>query len=251
MEIVKLRVDDAYQRGLGPANWKSIRRIAGDFRWSRFTPVLCAPVPGGLFAIIDGQHRTHAALMCGIEAVPCMVVHMSVAEQASSFSWVNGNVTAISQLQIYKAALAAREPWAIASRAAVEEAGCRLMTSNRSNTQKRAGEIYTVPLIRSYIEAGCEDVVVRGLRAIRRADEVGDPAFYLAGIVKPWLAVVAEAKAPTALLERFCRAHSLVEISEQASALRKRPEYRGKTLNDLTRASMLALLRQFAQGAAA
>ena len=38
-----------------------LRRIAEQFDWRLFAPVIVAPIEGGLFAVIDGQHRTHAA----------------------------------------------------------------------------------------------------------------------------------------------------------------------------------------------
>src|SRR5690606_16959607 len=73
----------------------------------RFAPVLCAPIEGGLYSIIDGQHRVHAAAMCGVEAVPCQIVQIDKQEQAASFAAVNGNVTKITAFNLLKAALAA------------------------------------------------------------------------------------------------------------------------------------------------
>ena len=105
IEIDKLVVDEDYQRELKKANWAAIRRIASCFRWSRFSPVFVAPVEGGKFAIIDGQHRTHAAAICGFKTVPCQIVQMSKDEQAASFAAVNGMVTKITSLQLFKAAL--------------------------------------------------------------------------------------------------------------------------------------------------
>ena len=128
LPIRKLVVDDRYQRPLTGTSWAAIRKIAGAFHWSRFAPVLVAPVEGGLYAIIDGQHRTHAAALCGFTSVPAMAVHMTAREQASAFTWVNGQVLRINQHQVYRAALAAGEDWALRCRDAVEAAGCRLMT---------------------------------------------------------------------------------------------------------------------------
>ncbi|MDF3607736.1 ParB N-terminal domain-containing protein [Paracoccus sp. DMF-8] len=110
--IRQLVVDDRYQRPLTRAGWQTIRRIAENFRWSRFSPVLVAPMPGALWAIIDGQHRTHAAAICGHDKVPCMSVHMDTAEQAQAFADVNGTVTRITVHHVFKAALAAGENWA-------------------------------------------------------------------------------------------------------------------------------------------
>ncbi len=187
-QIEKLVVDDRYQRPLGPQNWTAIRKIAASFRWSRFTPVLVAPVEDGLFAIIDGQHRVHAAALCGFKTVPAMAVHMSRAEQATSFAWVNGQVTRISAMQIYRAALAAGEDWAVRANAAVEAAGCRLMTSNASSKSKKARQVFTIGPIRAAVEADADDAVTAVLDGLRRYDTAGRVALWSDYIIRPMLA---------------------------------------------------------------
>lgn len=144
IDIHNLVIDDAYQRELTAANWKAIRRIASQFKWSRFSPVFCAPITGGKYAIIDGQHRTHAAMLCGIETVPCQIVQMDQAEQAEAFGAVNGNVTAITVWNLLRAQLAANEPAAVALQAACEAAGCRLATANASAKNKKPGVVYFI-----------------------------------------------------------------------------------------------------------
>ncbi len=57
VKVSDLIIDDGYQRPLGKSNWTAIQKIAANFLWSRFQPLLLAPVEGGRFAIIDGQHR--------------------------------------------------------------------------------------------------------------------------------------------------------------------------------------------------
>ena len=86
IDIADLVVDDTYQRDLGRGNWKAIRRIAVAFKWSRFSPVFVSPVEGGRYAVIDGQHRAHAAAICGFPQVPCQIVPMTLEEQAASFA---------------------------------------------------------------------------------------------------------------------------------------------------------------------
>lgn len=190
INISQLVVDDRYQRGLSRANWAAIKKIAADFRWSRFAPVLVAPLPGGDFAIIDGQHRAHAALLCGIEVIPCMSVPMTQAEQAQAFSFINGNVIRITPHHVYKAALAAGETWAERCCIAVGKAGCTLMVSNSSTADKKPGEVYCIGLIKALVLAGKSEAVTKGLTALM---EYGPdrPALFSDYLLSPWLRAIA------------------------------------------------------------
>lgn len=248
LKIDSLVVDDTYQRSLNASNWKAIRKIAAEFRWSRFTPLLCAPVEGGRFAIIDGQHRAHAAAMIGIERVPAMIVHMSLPEQASAFSWVNGNVTKITGFHIFKAALAAKDQWAIDCDEVVRRAGCRLMPCNKSAQAKKAGEVYSIALVREYVEAGMPEVVEKCLFAIQVNDETQDPAPYHNIILRPFMAAVASSQLfLRADLVAFLRDHDLVAVQDRVADLRKQDAFRSKSTAALMKDSITALLRQFVE----
>ena len=189
--IERLVVDDRYQRPLTRAGWQTIRRIAEDFRWSRFSPVLVAPLPEGLWAIIDGQHRTHAAAICGQKKVPCMAVSMDAAEQAHAFAGVNGMVTRITIHHVYKAALAAGEIWAERSHEAVEAADCTLMTYNKTTAEKRCGEVFCIGLIRQLVMSGQGAAVTRVLRSLRSIDGDRRATLYSDYILRPLMTAVA------------------------------------------------------------
>lgn len=111
--ISELAVDPEYQRDITRIGRTNVRRIAETFNWSMFSPVVVAPVGGNRFAIIDGQHRTTAAALCGFERVPCMIVACEPGEQAAAFRAINGNTTRLHSVQIYHAAIAAKEEWAL------------------------------------------------------------------------------------------------------------------------------------------
>jgi ParB-like nuclease domain len=164
--IDRLMVDDDFQRPLSPHNWKAIRQIATTFRWSRFAPVLCAPIEGGLYSIIDGQHRVHAASMCGIDAVPCQIVQIDKKEQAASFAAVNGNVTKITTVNLLKAALAAGEPWALECKAVADAAGCKLMLSNGSSLTKKPGEIYAIKVFKRIVDTIEHAAIIKSLQIL-------------------------------------------------------------------------------------
>jgi hypothetical protein len=113
MKIADLVVDPAYQRPIAGKGRLNVDQIARSFSWSCFSPVVVSPVEGGKFAIIDGQHRTTAAAILGIECVPCQIVIAAPEEQAAAFKAINGTITPISQMALHAAALVANEPWAV------------------------------------------------------------------------------------------------------------------------------------------
>lgn len=194
IEIDRLFVDDRYQRPLGQSNWQAIRQIADRFDWALFSTVDVAPMGGGQYAIIDGQHRVHAAAIAGIDKVPCRIVLLMPADQARAFSAINGQVTAISAFHIYRAALAAGEAWAVKAKAVAEDAGCKLMTSNASTKDKRPGEVYAVAWIRRIVEAGEMPCCCTGaaLRALLLSDEGGSQAeFWSVHFLGAWQMAVS------------------------------------------------------------
>jgi hypothetical protein len=195
IKIADLVIDDAYQRPLGPNNWAAIRKIAADFQWGKFAPVLCAPVPGGGFAVIDGQHRVHAAAICGFDAVPAMAVMIPVADQAAAFTGVNGAVIRLTPLQMYRAALAGHVDWAVQVDACVAAAGCRMMTANWSQANRQAGWVFAVGLIRRAVERGHAAGVTAALSALRAYDVRGRVALWGDYVLAPWvLAVTSDAR---------------------------------------------------------
>ena len=198
IEIEKLIIDDRYQRDLKPGNWKAIRKIAETFRWSRFSPVFVAPIEGGLYAVIDGQHRTHAAALCGIEAVPCQVVQMSLEEQAESFAAVNGTVTKVTAWQIFRAATAAREPWAVRLQEIASAARCKVMEANASSRTKTAGQIYGVNRFRSLCTQFEGATVTSAMTVLMSCEGWNDtPELWDTGIVIPVLSAMC--KRPAAI----------------------------------------------------
>lgn len=210
IEIKRLVIDDRYQRELRPSNWKNIRFIARNFRWSKFSTVLVAPVEGGDFAIIDGQHRVHAAALRGFEKVPCQIIQVSSDEQANSFAAVNGQVTKITSLNLYKARLAAGDSEAVVAAKICSDAGCRLQTSNGSTASKKPGEIYAPQAFMKIVRVRNPEMITAALSMFMRCNQFNDNLeFWANSILEPTLlavtsdaAFLASGKAP-AFLEEF------------------------------------------------
>ena len=239
-DLASLVIDERYQRPLGPRNIAAINKIAANFRWSRFSPVLVAPVEGGEYAIIDGQHRCHAAAICGFERVPAMVVLVAPEEQALAFVEINTGQIRVGGGAVYKAALVAGEPWAVACKAAVDAAGCQLITYNAKTKEKKPGQIYAIALIRKLVEAGEAAAVTAGLRAMLTASPDAVANFDSA-LLAPWLTAISTDPAfVSADLAGFLRAHKPWIVIENADKYAKE---NGLPVITCRRDAFVALLR--------
>jgi hypothetical protein len=250
VKVADLVVDEAYQRGLSRSGWTAIRKIADAFNWSHFGAVAVAPVEGGLFALIDGQHRAHAAALCGIKEIPAIVNILPVAEQARAFAAMNSTSIKVSPLQVYRAAIASSEPWAIACRDAVEASGCRLMDFNPHAASRKIGQVFSIQLIRKLVEAGRDDIVLAGLKPLIGAAEamgpMSGPLLFKNDVLGPWFAAIAmRPEFIEADLCEFLRRNRLMNILDAASRLRQNPEYAAVSLQVLRRDALVAKLGAF------
>ncbi len=226
--IEKLFIDDTYQRELGQKNLRIVRRIAESFDWSLFTPITVAPVEGeDAFTLIDGQHRAHAAALAGLHLVPAAIVDIPRARQAAAFAGINAQRTAVSSLNLFKAALAAREPWAIEAAEAVAKAGCRLMTANKSTKAKRPREVFVVGLIRDHVVAGRAEVVTAGLRALSESSCGDRVDLYAQRTLRPWIGALAQDGQLLSLdITRFVSTIDLADLIDRAASARAQGDTR-------------------------
>lgn len=190
-QVDSLVIDHRYQRSLTGKGRSAIQRIANGWDWRKYQPILVTPADGGKLAVVDGQHRAHAAALVGLEAIPAMTVAMTLQEQAAGFAAVNRDRVAVSPNQVYRAELAAGTGWAIACRDAVEAAGCTLATFTPSATTKKPGMVYAVGLIRRMVTAGEGEAVTIGLRAIRNSQQRNEIEGYGGPVITPWLLALA------------------------------------------------------------
>lgn len=188
----QLVIDRRYQRGLTAKGRGAIQRIANDWDWTKYQPILVAPAEGGRMAVVDGQHRAHAAALVGLEAIPAMTVPMTPKQQAAGFAAVNRDRVGINLNQIYRAELAAGTGWAVRARDAVAEGGCELATAHPSAINRQPRVIYGISLIRRMVEHGEAAAVTAGLRAITQSDQRDDLAAYANQVLTPWLGALAQ-----------------------------------------------------------
>jgi hypothetical protein len=224
--VADLAVDASYQRPVTKQGREKIRRIATGFDFARFSPLVVARRPDGVLAIVDGQHRAMAAMLAGVSHVPAVVVEMEdVAAEAAAFAAINGEITAVSAFHLLRAALASGEGWALRSRAAVEKAGCVLMTSNRASADRRPREVYVVTLVRSMVEGGQEAALVAGLSALAASRHGADMTAWGDATLRPLLGFVVETGARGRDLRDFLDACDLARLRIGAEKLRADPVY--------------------------
>mgnify|MGYP003917265111 FL=1 len=180
-----LRMDDRYQRPLSQRGRQQIRRIAERFRWSRFAPVIVAPVE--LYAIIDGQHRCHAARLRNIKSVPCMVVIVDEAEQAEAFTEINTRQLAVRPAVLHKARVTAGDKAALRIQAICDSAGVTIADMKAASDMGR-GETLAVNTIYKLAELYGDATLTAALQAIVKAGD-GNIGMVRAGIITAYCAV--------------------------------------------------------------
>ena len=166
IDIDRLVVDAAYQREVGRAGRATITKIAAAFNWSYFSPVVCAPVEAGFYAIIDGQHRATAARLVGKSSLPCSVVICPLVAQAGAFAAINGLVTRMHRTALHRAAVAAGDAKAVLIESVARDGGASICRSPTSLSAMARGETQSITALGACIDRFGRETVVRALRAL-------------------------------------------------------------------------------------
>ena len=191
IEVERLVVDPEYQREIGRRGTSNIRRSADNFDWSKFAPVIVAPVEGGKFAVVDGQHRTTAAMLRNIESVPCQVVQADRAKQAEAFAAVNGHVTKTTAQQLFHARLTAGDPQARELAYVCAAAEVFITRRHLSLAKTRKGETQAVGALRRCLETYGRETLIYALQCITQTGD-GNKGWVRATIVESLCQVLAE-----------------------------------------------------------
>jgi len=166
LSISDLVIDPEYQREITPRGRRNVRVIAAEFDWAMFSPVVVAPAGSSKFAIVDGQHRTTAAKLCGIERVPCYIIDVGRAIQARAFRAINGNITRMHTLHLHHAMVAAGDDQALRIADVCRKAGVTIVRNPTQSTKLKPGETCTVGEIRKALARFGEASTILGLRTI-------------------------------------------------------------------------------------
>lgn len=181
--IDKFVVDDIYQREVGRRGRHNVQHIAEHFDWSKFAPVIVAPVEGGLYAIVDGQHRTTAALLRGVEQVPCQVVQADRAQQAAAYAAVNGNITKTTAQQLFYARLAAGDAEAQALAEVCAVGGVEISRRNLVVAKMKIGQTQAVGALTRCLRDYGRETLITALQCITETAD-GNAGFVRATIIE-------------------------------------------------------------------
>lgn len=243
----KLIIDESYQRAIDTRGWSNIRKIADSFDWSKFSPLMVAARDDGTFAIIDGQHRAHAAALRGVTEVPALISQLTSQQQASAFSWINGTVSSLTPNQIFKAALTAFEPWAVQCDAVVTRAGCKLMPHNKSTKAKQPGEVFPITLVRKIVNAGNAEYLCAVLEGVRHSTVSDDIRYYNQHGISALVPAAIEAGVNRSeIITAFLTDHNLADTEKRVLRLMQQPEYRTKSFAALFAKSVMVLMKNHA-----
>jgi len=170
VELRLLRIDPRYQRPIGARGRKNIRHIVEEFDWSLFSPIVVAARPGGLYAIIDGQHRAIAAWTHGgIINVPCLIIVGDERAEARAFAIINGQVTAVMPTQIHAARVMAGEPSALELDKVCQAAGVTVLRTPRGSY--KVGETFAIGALENCLAKYGRDTLITALQCVT---ETGD-----------------------------------------------------------------------------
>lgn len=190
LKISRLRIDPRYQRDVSRKGESNILSIATNFAWAKFTPVIVAPAAENLYAIVDGQHRTTAAMLRGFESVPCVIIAADAAAQADAFVAINGSITLMTPLQLHAARLAAGNADAAELAAVCAAAGVTICRYPVPSNKVKPGETLAIGMLRSMLDKFGRDVLVAALSCITKTRR-GNPGMIRAQLVEA-LCVVLE-----------------------------------------------------------
>lgn len=244
--IDNLVIDPAYQRLIRGSGKSNVRKIAAGFRWSCFAPVVVSPVSGGKFAIVDGQHRTTAAALIGVESVPCQVIVATAAEQALAFKEINGATTKMSRQAIHAAAVTAGDADALALEDVASRAEVTILRYPVAiNQQDAPGQTMSIACLDNCLRQYGRDTLVTALQCITQTEN-NNPGALVAATIKALCSVLHEHVAWRDAGGRLLAAFDEIDIEQLHEQSRLQAKPKGTSvamaLADRLKAALTALL---------
>ncbi|WAC26323.1 ParB N-terminal domain-containing protein [Ancylobacter sp. SL191] len=243
VKIEQLRVDPTYQRDITAEGRRSLFAIARNFDWSKFAPLIVAPIEGGLYAVIDGQHRATAAALRKIESVPCNVVIADQAKQAAAFAAVNGQVTKLSSVAIYHARVSAGDKEAVICNEVCRAADVNVLRYPVQSTLMKRGDTIAPNVILAAIARHGRDTVATALSCVTQTAE-GNPGMLGKPVIEALCTVLGAAKEWRDAGEKLLEAFDDFDFKAELIAARVTHHTKGQALNGVLCARLTQYLQQ-------
>jgi hypothetical protein len=229
VKVADLVVDERYQRPIRGEGATNVRKIVGAFRWPRFAPVVVAPVEGGLFAIIDGQHRTTAAALCGIESVPCQVVVATPGEQADAFKAINGATTKMQPMTIHYAAVVAGDKEALAVEDVCLRAEVSVLRHPVPLAKQEPGQTMAVVTLRTCLGTHGRDTLVTALQCVTQTENGKRAGLLVGPVIKALCTLLSANLAWRESGEALMAAFDEIDLEAELEAARSAPKPKGRS----------------------
>ena len=202
LPLTRLFIDESYQRNVLEKGITNVYNIVREFDWKKFSAVVCAKV-NDTYAIVDGQHRTYAAAIRGIVEIPCLVIEATTEEQAAAFAAINAKATRIDSLQVFHAAVAAKDHDALELVSALAAANVTVHRYHCPEAMLRPRETMAVKACQLIIRLYGAKVLTLALRCINER-HYNDAAILRGPTIRAMGDVVAKLDMlrPAMLLER-------------------------------------------------
>lgn len=179
VEVWRLFVNDEYQRSLSDGSRSSIRRMAMNWDWDKYTPIsivrcdqaVIDEIGDVMYEVVDGQHESIAAATNGhIIKLPAMVKMQravgedaTLADKASAIIGINKRI-AITPFARFNMELAAQNRQAIAVSCALSFAKCQILETAPPNHVYSAGDILAIGTLKQLEKSEGEATLTRLLR---------------------------------------------------------------------------------------
>ncbi|WP_309628190.1 ParB N-terminal domain-containing protein [Brevundimonas sp.] len=242
LKIADLVVDDRYQRPIYGAGHRNVREIAERFSWSKFAPLIVAPVEGGKFAVIDGQHRATAAALRGLESVPAQVIIADEIEQAAAFKAVNGQVTRMHKLAVQHAALMAGDADALAIKAACDAAGVAILRYPVALPSLKPGETLALGAVKEALKSFGHDALVTAMMCVTETSN-NRPGLLAADIIKAVCAALASNERWRDGGEALFAAFDVIDLEDELEEARCSRRAKGVAVWEVLADRIKAILR--------
>lgn len=174
LPLTRMFIDESYQRNVLERGMSNVYNIAREFDWKKFSAVVVAKVDDK-YAIVDGQHRTYAAALRGIVEIPCLVIEATTEEQAAAFAAINAKTTRVDDLQVFNAAVAAKDPAALEIVATLARADVTMHRYRCPENRSKPRQTMALGSVRVALKLYGGDILVLALKCIlmRHRSDVG------------------------------------------------------------------------------